>query len=295
MPGKSCFATVLALASLVGQTSAQEFVSESFGAEAAAAVSSASPAPSPSGVLARGDEPPSSPNDLPGLVLPAILETPDRYVPSVHPTSHTEPLGDRRSDENPDSPVTQSKNSTESSGHLPSAANTKHHVGFPDLAPPARPNSGGVAETPAVNGLGAALTVISSLAVVLGLFFTTAWILRRTGGRGLALLPGDVFESLGRAPLTNRQQVQLLRCGSKLLLVSLTPDSAETLTEIDDPDEVTRLAGLCKANQAGSATAAFRQVLHQFAKEPVEPGFVGPVNLAVSRDRLPSGLEDLHG
>ena len=198
MPGKSCFATIIAFAWLVGQTPAQEFVSESFGVEAAATVSSASPAPSPSGALPGGITSASSPRELPDLVQPAILETPDRYVPSVHQTSHTEPLGDTRSDENRDSPVAQSKDSTESSGDPQPAANAKHRSGFPDLSPPAKPHSGGAAETPAVNGLGAALTVISSLAVVLGLFFATAWILRRTGAGGLALLPSDVFESLGR-------------------------------------------------------------------------------------------------
>ena len=75
----------------------------------------------------------------------------------------------------------------------------------------------------------------------------------------------------------------------------MTPDSAETLTEIDDPDEVTRLAGLCKANQAGSASAAFRQVLHQFAGQPAEPGFVGRTNPQTSRAPLSSELENFHG
>ena len=40
---------------------------------------------------------------------------------------------------------------------------------------------------------------------------------------GPAALPGEAFEVLGRASSTHRQQVHLLRCGSKLLLVSLTP------------------------------------------------------------------------
>ena len=50
----------------------------------------------------------------------------------------------------------------------------------------------------------------------------------------------------GRAPLAGRQHVHLLRCGSKLLLVSVTPGGAETLTEVTDPAEVDRLAGLCR-------------------------------------------------
>ena len=142
------------------------------------------------------------------------------------------------------------------------------------------------------------VTVTSSLAIVLGLFFVTAWLMRRTTPGGHSALPGDVFEVLGRAPLTNRQQVHLVRCGAKLLLISITPDGAETLTEIDNPDEVTRLTGLCKASHAGSATAAFRQVLSQFAGESTEPGFVGRTSgsdLQTAPRSQPSELENLHG
>lgn len=107
------------------------------------------------------------------------------------------------------------------------------------------------------------VTVIGSLAVVLGLFFVFAWALRRTAPRGSVALPSEVFEVLGRAPLAGRQEVHLVRCGAKLLLVSVTPAGAETLTEITEPAEVDRLAGLCQQVRPGSATATFREVLHQ--------------------------------
>jgi len=76
---------------------------------------------------------------------------------------------------------------------------------------------------------------------------------------------------LGRAPLAARQQVHLLRCGRKLLLVSVTPAGAETLTEITEPEEVDRLAGLCRAAQPGSSTATFRRLLDQFTRETEPP------------------------
>jgi hypothetical protein len=57
--------------------------------------------------------------------------------------------------------------------------------------------------------------------------------------------------------------VQLLRCGGKLLLVSVTPTTAETLTEITDPAEVERLAELCHQGRAQGATACFRRVFEQ--------------------------------
>jgi flagellar biogenesis protein FliO len=59
--------------------------------------------------------------------------------------------------------------------------------------------------------------------------------------------------------------MQLIRCGQKLLLLSVTPSGAETLTEIKEPDEVARLVGLCRQSQPGSASQAFRHVFQQFA------------------------------
>ncbi len=104
----------------------------------------------------------------------------------------------------------------------------------------------------------------SGLATVLGLFLLLAWVLRRAAPKAATLLPGEVVEVLGRAPLAGRQQMHLLRCGNKLLLVSVTPAGAETLTEVTDPVEVDRLAGLCRQAHPQSATAAFRQVFQQF-------------------------------
>ncbi len=120
-------------------------------------------------------------------------------------------------------------------------------------------------------GFPSAVTVIGSLAVVLGVFFLVAWGLRRASPRAAGILPGEVFETLGRAPMDGRQQVHLLRCGNKLLLVSVTPAGAETLTEITDPMEVDRLAGLCQQANPNSSTAAFRQVFGQFAPRRGEP------------------------
>lgn len=108
-------------------------------------------------------------------------------------------------------------------------------------------------------------TIAGSLAIVLTLLFVALWLLRRTVPAAAQPLPLEVVEVLGRAPLSGRQQMHLLRCGRKLLLVSVTPECAKTLTEITDPLEVDRLSGLCQQNRPNSATAAFRRVFEQFA------------------------------
>jgi len=138
------------------------------------------------------------------------------------------------------------------------------------LAPPGQP-----ADTEGDRGgFSSTVTVFGSLAVVLGVFFVVAWGLRRVAPAASTALPGEVFEILGRASTTGRQQVQLLRCGNKLLLVSVTQSGAETLTEITDPVEVDRLAGLCRQAQPNSTTAAFRQVFEQFAPRRPASGAV---------------------
>ena len=104
-------------------------------------------------------------------------------------------------------------------------------------------------------------TVITSLAVVLGLLVALVWISKRTGPKKDATLPGEILETLGRAPLAGRQEMQLVRVGNKLLLLSVTATSAETLTEITDPVEIDRLAGICQQNRSDSITASFREIL----------------------------------
>jgi flagellar protein FliO/FliZ len=127
----------------------------------------------------------------------------------------------------------------------------------------------------AKSGGNATATVLGSLAVVLAAFFVLVWISRKTAPKGLAPLPSEVFESLGRAPLTARQQMQLVRLGNKLVLLSVTPTGAESLTEITDVDEVNRLTGLCQQNKSGSISESFRDVLSQYAEEPAPGGFTG--------------------
>jgi flagellar biogenesis protein FliO len=123
-------------------------------------------------------------------------------------------------------------------------------------------------EMPATPSPGPALfSMLGSLAIVLGLFFGLVWLLRRGMPKGTRLLSSEVVEVLGRAPLAGRQQMHVVRFGNKLLLVSLSPGGAETLSEIIEPAEVDRLSGICQQSHANSATNAFRQVFRQFGED----------------------------
>ena len=111
------------------------------------------------------------------------------------------------------------------------------------------------------------MSVLSSLAIVLGVFFVLVWLMKRATPRQGGLLPKEVFEKLGSVPLSPKTHLHLFRLGGKLVLVSLTPDGMEPVAEVTDPDEVIHLIGLCKQNDPKSASAAFRQVLKQYTGE----------------------------
>jgi flagellar biogenesis protein FliO len=114
-------------------------------------------------------------------------------------------------------------------------------------------------------------TVVGSLGLVLGLFLLVAWMMRRTIPAANVVLPGEVLEVLGRAPLAGRQQVHLVRLGSKLVLVSATPAGMEALSEVTDPEEVQRLTGLCRQAHPNSSSAVFRHVFQQVTGEQEQP------------------------
>jgi flagellar protein FliO/FliZ len=115
---------------------------------------------------------------------------------------------------------------------------------------------------------GSWVTIVASLLLVVGLFLAVAWLLRRGMPHSARPLPAEVVEVLGRAPLAGRQHLHLVRFGNKLVLLSVTQAGAEAVSELTDPLEVDRIAGLCQQTHAASATAAFRQALRQWSSAP---------------------------
>jgi len=137
------------------------------------------------------------------------------------------------------------------------------------LKPPTRPELGNSSASAAPpSRIGTVTSVLGSLGAVLGVFLVVAWTVRRSMPGTIGLLPREALEVLGRAPLAGRQQVHLIRLGGKLVLVSVTPTGAETLSEVTEPDEVQRLIAMCRQGQPASATSAFRHALEHFGSEP---------------------------
>jgi flagellar biogenesis protein FliO len=127
------------------------------------------------------------------------------------------------------------------------------------LNPPTEKRSSGEGGSSTLQML---LSVGSSLLIVLGLFLGFAWFYRKTLNNSFSGLPKSVVKVLGRTNLAPRQQLMVVRFGSKLVLVSLVQGEARTLSEITDPMEVDQLVGLCESHQP-NITTSFRSILHQ--------------------------------
>ena len=118
------------------------------------------------------------------------------------------------------------------------------------------------------------VSVLGSLCLVLGVFFMFVLFMKKIGPKSGGNLPKEAFENVGRYPLSPKLQLNLLRLGNRLMLVASTPDGGvETLTEIDHPDEVVQILGMCRRLDPNSSSSQFQSVLDEFAKEktPVEP------------------------
>jgi flagellar biogenesis protein FliO len=113
------------------------------------------------------------------------------------------------------------------------------------------------------NTLKMMFSVGSSLLIVIGLFLGVAWCYRKTLSTSLGGIPKQVVSVLGRTAIAPRQQLILVRFGSKLVLVSMNQGEARTISEITDPLEVDQLAGTCESHQPHSLTNSFRNILNQ--------------------------------
>ena len=90
-------------------------------------------------------------------------------------------------------------------------------------------------------------TATASLLLVLGLIVAGGYFLARRGIRLPGMLPADVVPILGKRYLDARSSLQLVRCGSKILiLANSSQHGLRTLSEITDPHEVELLTEHCQ-------------------------------------------------
>lgn len=198
--------------------------------------------PQPSSAAPLAEAPAAEPP-----VAEAYEAPPSRYAPVEHPT---------------EAPATLAADTQIQPERMPRAK-----PGLPLAPPTAEAKGGWRAEMSPV------LSAAASLGIVLGLFLLVVMVMRRGMPKTASQLPREAVQLLGRAPLVGRQYLHLVRCGNKLLLLSVSAGSSTTLTEITDPEEVDRLVELCQGGGLGGAS--FRQVLGQFTRQR-EVAFASP-------------------
>lgn len=103
--------------------------------------------------------------------------------------------------------------------------------------------------------------VLGSLAIVIGGYLGFVWLTRRVmGGGGNSGLPNEVVEVLGQTPFGPRKSLQLVRLGSKLLLLMHSPEGTSPIGEITDPDEVDYLTSVVSGRKpTGRSAIAVRK------------------------------------
>jgi len=111
------------------------------------------------------------------------------------------------------------------------------------------------------------LSIGGSLLIVVAAFFLLVVLFRKVSPQGNRPLPREAFECLGKYFLTQKHQLQVLRMGNRIVLVSVMPDKVSTLAEITDPDEAVAFLGLCRRLDTNSATEMFRKTIANMSEE----------------------------
>ncbi len=136
--------------------------------------------------------------------------------------------------------------------------------------------------------LGNLFSMAFSLLLVLGVFAILVWVVRKSGIQQSSSLPSPVLQVLGRSMLAPRQQLYVVRFGPKLLLVSHQLGQTQTLSEIDDPVEVERIAAACDSSSQGGVAKTFRQVFQEMSQKT--SGVQRDSYLRVSKSSSSKGL-----
>ena len=138
------------------------------------------------------------------------------------------------------------------------------------------------------------VSVGGTLLIVIAAFFILVIFLRKVSPQSSRPLPKEAFECLGRYLLTQKHQLQLLRLGNRIVLVSIMPDGVSTLVEITDPDEAVALLGLCRRLDSNSATEMFRKTVSRMSEEELSrPHTARPVGTS-RRQGQPAASLDLY-
>jgi flagellar biogenesis protein FliO len=138
------------------------------------------------------------------------------------------------------------------------------------------------------------ISVAGSLLIVLSAFFMIAVLYKKVSPKGNRPLPKEAFENLGRVYITAKQQLQLLRLGNRLILVSVTANGTSPVCEITDPDEAVSLLGMCRRLDTNSATELFQKTVSKISDDEINQSVRASRRPPQQHSRTSSPLVDLY-
>ncbi|MEM7782536.1 MAG: flagellar biosynthetic protein FliO [Planctomycetota bacterium] len=131
---------------------------------------------------------------------------------------------------------------------------------------------------------------LGSLALVLGLFFAFVWMLGKFNVSKPSRIPNEVVEVIGNKPFGQRQSLQLVRLGSKLVLLMNSPEGTQPIAEVTEPAEVEYLAALCMGTTKVKKPTATSELAIQQAAHRIEKAMQ---NCQPQHSDLPARLSEL--
>jgi len=105
------------------------------------------------------------------------------------------------------------------------------------------------------------------LAVVLALICGGAVVARRAFAKRGLTGSGDLIRVMSRHYLSPKQSICLIRIGSRVLAVGVTPDRISPLCQIDDGVGASRLVGAAESGRADSMSGRFQAFLSGASSE----------------------------
>ena len=108
---------------------------------------------------------------------------------------------------------------------------------------------------------GSPVTTFIALLVVIGVIALVYRLIKRSGGIRSGL-PSEAVKVLGHKVLAHRQAIQLVRVGTRILILNSSADGLSTLSEITAPIEVAALEHSCRL------TPPSKSVAEIFAPQP---------------------------
>ena len=144
--------------------------------------------------------------------------------------------------------------------------------------------------------------VFGSLAVVIGGYLAFVFLMRKFNPAANRGIPSEVIEVVGNAPFGPGKNLQLVRLGSKLLLLMSGPEGTHPVGEITDPEEVNYLIALCNG-RSGKATSSVMSAIGQMNRRTstqprvpgrtVHPTTPAPPETTFSTSQLVQALESI--